>query len=178
MQLRIVRCLGEDLAIQRQGTIEVAESGAHRRVGRTVSAIAGIELEQFLHLPARLEVLVALDQDDCVFVARQAMVGRDGERALEQQFGVIDDIEIQADLREQPHRLDVIAMGQEIPADDILGVAHLAVRVHAEGGHDLGRKLRRGAILDPPRLLRPPFDPSCDRASRAHSSSPAGRYSR
>ena len=99
-------------------------------------------LEQLVELLERLRMLVPLQQRQRVVVARRMIVGREHQHAFEQQFRIVEHVELHADPGEQPHRFDMVAVLQQIVANQALGREHLAVGEHAGGGDDLRRQLR------------------------------------
>ena len=140
VQVRGARRIHQELAVERDRLFVLAEADAGGRVERAVLAILRLELQQLLELRARLAVLVALDQHQRIVVARGAVVGRQREHGLEQQLRIVQHVARDADLRQQAHGLDVIAMLQQIGADDVLGGRQFAVGKQARGQYDLGRQ--------------------------------------
>ena len=141
MQLGVTRRLRQDFTVDRQGLRIIAETCAYRRMGCAVKSVVRIDLEQFLHLLPRAHVLMAAQQGERVLVARGMIIRREHQDVLQQELGVVHDVEFHADLREQPHTLDVIAVGQQVLANDMLGRNDFTVREHAEGGQDLRRQI-------------------------------------
>ena len=139
MQLGVVRRLGQDFTVERQRLAEIAESRAYRRVSGAVGPVVRIGGEKLFHLLPRAHVLMAAEQGDGVLVAGGMILRRERHHSLEEELGVVHDIEFHADLREQPHALDVIAIGQQVLANDMLSGVDLTVREHAEGGQELRR---------------------------------------
>ena len=142
MQLGVIRRLDQDFTVERQRLAVVAEARADRRIGGPVDSVVRIGCEQFLHLLPRAHVLVALEQCHRVLVAGGMVIRRERHHVLEEELGIVGDVEFHADLREQPHALDVIAMGQQVLANDMLGGVDFAVREHAESGEKLRRQSR------------------------------------
>jgi hypothetical protein len=140
VQLGIVGRLRQELQVERQRRRVIAEAGAHRRMRGAVGAVVGIHGEQLLDFLARTHVLMTLQQHDRIVVARLAVLRRHLEDVLQEKFGVVGHVELHADLGEQPHALDVIAMGQQIAAHHPFRIENLAVGIHAEGRDDLGRQ--------------------------------------
>ena len=105
-------------------------------------AVVRVGLQQLLHLLAGSNVLMPLQQHDRVLVAGGIMIRRQRERALEQDLGVVQHIELHADLGQQPHAFDMIAVGEQVLADHPFGIVDLAVGEHAECGGDLDRQAR------------------------------------
>jgi hypothetical protein len=93
-------------------------------------------------LLTRVTMFVARQQGDGVLIADGVIIGLEPQRLLEKMLGVVHGIELHADLREQPHTLDVIAVVPQVLAHDLLRRLNCAVREHAEGGEDLRRQLR------------------------------------
>ncbi len=87
-------------------------------------------------------MLVAIEQCDRVLVAGGMIIGRERHHVLEEKLGIVGNVEFHADLREQAHPFDVIAMGQQVLANDVLGGVDFAVREHAEGGEQFRRQCR------------------------------------
>jgi hypothetical protein len=142
MELGIIRRLGQDLTVQRQGLRIVAESRAYRRASGAIDPVVRISRKEFVHLLARADVLVAVQERDRILVAGGMIVRCEHQHLLEQELGIVHDVEFHADLREQPHTLDVIAMSQQVLAHELLGRRDLAVREHAVCGEDLRRQVR------------------------------------
>jgi hypothetical protein len=66
--------------------------------------------QQLVQLPQGLRGLVALDQGGGVVVAGRIVVGRLLQHRCQQNFRVIEDVELHADASEEPHRLHVVAV--------------------------------------------------------------------
>ena len=104
--------------------------------------LPGSVCEQLLELGHGLHVLVPLQERERVVVSHGLIIGRERERALEQQLRIVEDLELHADARQQAHPLHMITVLQEIAADDLLGRVHLAVGEHAVRGDNLLRQVR------------------------------------
>src|SRR5207302_8778372 len=130
VQLRILRGLGEELPIHAERFRVVAEPDARRRIHRAESAAAGIDLQELARFLERGGVLVALAEHHRVVVARDVIARVEGEQALEEEFGIVEHVELQADLREEPHRLEMIAVLQEKLPQDPLGPIDIALGKH------------------------------------------------
>ena len=138
VQVRIAGGLREHLLVDRQRLIVAAEAHEDGGTRRAEGVIPGIPAEQFVDLFQRPLVLVAQRQHDRVVVADDTVVRFHLEHGFEQHLGIIEDVELHADLGEQPHRIRVErAFGLEIMADDLLGLGEVALREHALGGDDL-----------------------------------------
>ena len=75
------------------------------------------------------------------------MVRRKRQHALQEEFGIIENIELHANLGEKPHALDMIRpCEQELP-NQPLGRKGIALSQHALGSHDLRWQLRQGCDL-------------------------------
>ena len=88
---------------------------------------------------ARLGIAVQLDERLGVLLARGAVVGRKLEHRCQQQLRIVEDPVRDADAREQPHGLDVVAVLQQERADHGLGRLEVAVREEAGGHHHLAQ---------------------------------------
>ena len=67
---------------------------------------------------------------------------------LEQQFRIVVHLELHADLCQQPHTLDVVAVSQQEPADELFGGNDVAVGKQARGGRHLrGQAFQLGDVL-------------------------------
>ncbi len=131
MKIRGRRSFFQYRAIELDRPLVLAESDARRRVADAVSAIGGIDLEQPVELFERPHVLVPPRQHHRVVVTRRMIIGRERENAFKQQFGIVKHVELHADLGEQPHRLDMVAVTSEILANQLFGRKDLAVREQA-----------------------------------------------
>ncbi len=118
----------------------VPETDAHRRVGGAIHPVVRVERKQLLHFLAGANVLVAFQENDGVFVAGLAMLRGQLQHASEQDLGIVRHVEVQADLGEEAHALDVVPMGEQVLAYRLLGVENLPVGVHVEGRDDRGRQ--------------------------------------
>src|SRR5256885_10374797 len=98
VQLRIVRRFSEQLPINAQRLLVIAESDGRRRIHGTKGAIAGIDREEFARLLERGQVLVALAEHDGVVVAGDMAARVEEERALEQKFRIIEHLELHTNL--------------------------------------------------------------------------------
>jgi len=98
---------------------------------------------------------VQLDEHTDVILAREPIVGGLREHRGEQQLGVVVYLVSDADAREQAHRLDVIAVLQQVGADQRLGRLQITVREQPGRGNDVARQLaqcrhvtaRHGGVL-------------------------------
>ncbi len=146
MQLRMIRSLFQQLAVQAKSRLALAQFGADGRLGRQIGAVFRLDLLQHLDLLARLPVLVPLQQDLNVVKARRPVIGFHAQHVLKQQLGIIQDVQLHADLRQQPHAFNVITVRQQIAAHQAFGALDLPIGEHAAGRDDLGRK--RGELGD------------------------------
>ena len=62
----------------------------------------------------------------------------EGEHALEEKFRIVQHVELHADLRQEPHRLEMIAVLQKKLAQDPLGTVDIALGEHP-GSREHGR---------------------------------------
>ena len=106
-------------------------------------------------------MLVAIEQHAPVIVAGGEVVRGALQHRRKQVLGVVEDLECHADAGQQPHRLDVVAVGQQERADQLLGAHDVAIgkqagrrdhlRRHALQGRDLGGGGGRvGTVADHP----------------------------
>src|SRR5260221_4211731 len=77
MQLRLIRRLGQDLTIERQGLAVVAKSRAYRRMSGPVDSVVRIGFEKALHLLPTAHVFMALEPCDRVSVAGGMIIPRE-----------------------------------------------------------------------------------------------------
>ena len=132
-----------------QRLLMVAEPDVGVRTGRAKRAIRRVDLEKPLRLLERSSVLVAQRQHQDVVVAGRVVVGGKHQNALEQKLRVVEHVELHADLREQPHGLNVIAVRLQKRPHDALRSVEIAL------GHEIGRGNDRGRqFRDLGRLLR------------------------
>ena len=78
-----------------------------------------------------------------IVVSRRAMVGRQGQHRLQQQFRIIQHVARDPDLGQKPHRLRMIAMPQEEGADDVFRRRQIAVGEQGCRRHHLGRQIAK-----------------------------------
>ena len=109
-----LRRLHEERAIHLQRPLVLTEPDAGGRVGRPVAAVVRIGLQERLELLKGAHVLVALQERPDEVEARRVVLRRELEHGVEQELGVVEHLELDADAGEQPHRLDVVAVLEEI----------------------------------------------------------------
>ena len=100
VQLRVLGCLRHEVAIGPQGFLVLAESDASRGVKRAESPTGRIDRQKPAGLLQRRGVLVPLGEHLGVVVTGDVIVRRERQHALEQKLGVVEDLELQADLPE------------------------------------------------------------------------------
>ena len=83
---------------------------------------------------------MALAEDVGIVVARRVIVRCEHEHALEQEFGVVKHLLLDADLRQQPHGLDMIAVRAQKLSHQPLGGADFALGEHIGRVDDLARQ--------------------------------------
>ncbi len=86
-------------------------------------------------------MLVPRQESEHIVVARRVIVRGEHQHALEQKFGIVVHVELHPDPGEKPHRLDVIAVGQQVLTYDALRLVNFPVRKHAGGRYHLHREL-------------------------------------
>ena len=142
----------------------LAQPHAGHGVEGAIVAVGRIGGEQPLGLLLRRLVQVALDEHLDVLEARGVVVRRKFEHAFQQQLRVIEDVTLDADARQQAHRLHVVAVLQQEGADQLLRGRELAVREQRRRGDHLRGQLlergdvrrgRRGVLGSPVRRYRP-----------------------
>ena len=118
-----------------EATAGVAVEGPVRRVAR-------LELQELVCLLDRLQVLVTLHEHRRVLVACCAVIWREHQHALEQELGIVEYLELDANLGQQAHRFDVVAVCLQEPAHELLRSVQLALQEQVGRVYDLGRKFR------------------------------------
>ena len=131
----------QQLAVQAHRPLVLAESHAARGIQRLEQGVVGFAFEQHGEFPPRLAVLVHLQQHLGIFTARRMVGGRQFEHGREQQLGVVQHLAHHADPGQQPHAFDVVALAQEVGADQGLSRIHVAVREQPRCRHHFRRKL-------------------------------------
>src|SRR5918994_5693615 len=101
MKLRGVGRTWQELPIRALGFLMVADANAGVGVDRAVGAIVGLYSAKFCYFLERLRVLVPLRQHDRVLVTRGVIGRLELQNALQQKLGVVEDVELHGDLREQ-----------------------------------------------------------------------------
>lgn len=84
--------------------------------------------------------LVTLDQALRIIAACGDVIGHEIEHAGEQQLGIVEHLARHRDLCQQAHRLDLVAMFDEIGADHLLGGFEFAIVEQRGGGNHRGRQ--------------------------------------
>ncbi len=70
------------------------------------------------------------------------IIGCEHQHAFKKQFSIVKHIELHADLGQQSHRFDMVAVCQQVVANQTFSRENLAVGEHAGGGDHLRRQLR------------------------------------
>src|SRR6476646_6788095 len=104
-------------AVEVDGPLVLAETCAGRCVHGLQRAVLRLVPGELFYLAPRLRVAMQLDEYEGVFLAGQAVVRRALEHGSEQYFRIEVHLAFNADAGEEPHRLDVIAVLQEIRAN-------------------------------------------------------------
>ena len=105
----------------------VAEPYSRRRAQGPVIDVLRIELQQSVELLDGFGVLVAVEEHAGVVAAQFYVIRRHFERRRQQNLGVVEHFARDADAREQPHGLDVIAVAQQERANLLFRGGELAI---------------------------------------------------
>src|SRR5437764_11083380 len=95
-QVRSLRAVDQQLAVHLQCLLMPAEATAGLAVEGPVRRVARLELQELAGLLDRLQVLVTLHQHRRVLVARCAVIWREHQHTLEQELGVVEYPELDA----------------------------------------------------------------------------------
>ena len=101
-------------------------------------AVPRIILEKQVEFTTRGHVLMELDEHSRILEARGPVRGCHLQHRRQQQLSVIEHLAGDADARQQPHRLHMIAVLQEKGADHGLRHIQVPVREQTRGGHHPG----------------------------------------
>src|SRR6185437_17151596 len=124
---RILRELLRYFSIDLQGLICTAQSIADERVELSIYRIACILAQQLQDLGQRRLVGPSLGEHPRVFEAGIRIIGPHQQDVLEKNLGIVEDVELDADLREDSNGVDVCAVLLQILSNDLLGCAELAL---------------------------------------------------
>ncbi len=105
-----------------------------------VIPVSRVRPDELPCLLQRLDVLVALQENLNVFVSRQVVIVCQYQHVLQQDFSVIENIELHADLRQEPHRLDVVAVRLQKTANDLFRQKNVAICEQSRRGHHRRRQ--------------------------------------
>jgi len=131
----------QELAIKRNRLVVFAQAHAGRRIGGAIGAIIGVDLQQFVELLHRPDVLVALHEHISVVVPCRVIVGRELQECFKKYLGIIEDIELGADLGEESHALNVVAVRQQELTDQALRFRNIAICKHGRRRYDFHRQI-------------------------------------
>ena len=137
--------------------VVTAKANERIRLQDPERAVGGLDAQQPRGLLERLQVLVPLGQDQRVVVAGRVIVRRKHKDAFEQEFRVVEHVELHPDLRQEAHRLDVVAVFLQEAADHLLREQDVPLREQARGrdhrrrqaAHVVEHGLRRVGFRDP-----------------------------
>jgi hypothetical protein len=166
MDIGVLRRTGEQLSVEPDGTLVLAEGGGGGRVELLEKPVLGLFGEKPVELAAGVEVLVKPDQDLGIFPSRGSIARRQLENGREQDLGVVEHLVHDADSGKQPHAFHMIAVLQEKRAHQGFGRIEVAVREQPGSGHDLLRQVlerrhvtrRHGRVVGLPRHAEEPLE--------------------
>ncbi len=140
VRLGILPVTAQQLAVERNRALMVAESHPRAREQHLQGSAARVVRHELLDLGECFLVAVQLGEDERVLVARRLVVGRALEHRGEQHLGIEVDLVRDADARQQPHRLDVIAVLEEVGPDQRLGRLEITVGEETGAEHHVLRQ--------------------------------------
>ncbi len=141
--------------IQTQRLLALAELSGQSGLRGPIGAVVRLLLKQNRQLLSCQPVLVPLHQHLEVVEPCGRVAGLQGEHALEQHFGIIEHVELQADLCQQAHALDVVPMHAQVLAHPLFGRLDLPIRKHAACCHDVrGQRCQLGDVRRRVRRIR------------------------
>jgi hypothetical protein len=132
---------GEQLPVEPDGALVLAKSHRGCRVQQPQREVPGVVLEKPVEFAAALLVAVQLDQHARVLLAGDAVMRGQREDCREQQLRIVEHLVGDADAGQQPHRLDVVAVLEQVAPDQWLCELQIAIGEQPCGHHDLLRKL-------------------------------------
>ena len=97
MQLRIVRGIDEQLEIQLDTLLLIAEADAGARIQSLVESIVRLEFQQRLEFETCLAVILALEQSSGIVVSCRAIVRGEFQDSLQQQLRVVKHSALDSD---------------------------------------------------------------------------------
>ena len=106
-------------------------------------AVVGLLLEHRLDLSEGLRVPVKLQKHAGVFSARGSIVRCPLEHGRQQDLRIIEYAPGNADARQEPHGLHMIAVREQVGAHPRLGAVEIAVGEQRHAGQHLRRELRQ-----------------------------------
>ena len=142
----IVGRLFGTLAIDAERFIEIADGQVLVGIEHVGLRVVRILLPQQRSLFERLGELLSFLQRADIVEPRTDIVRVELDSRFEQEFRFVVDVETHPDLGKQTHAFDVVAIGLEEMATELLGLVHLAFLDQAGNRQQLGRQ--RGKILD------------------------------
>src|SRR5882762_10840897 len=119
-----------------------AEATASVGVEGPVGRVVRLERQELVCLLDRLQVLVTLHEHGGVLIARCTVVWRKHQYALEQELGIVEYLKLDANLRQQPHRFDVVAVRLQKLAHELLRGVQLALKEQVGRVYDRGWQFR------------------------------------
>ena len=122
-----VRSAGDELLVEPQRLVVTAQADHGRCICRSVRAIVRLELQQLLEFGDAFDVLVTPQKRNRVVIAGGPVVRCQGEHRFQQHVRIVEHVVRQAYAREQPHRLHVISVLQEIRPHDAFGRHQVAI---------------------------------------------------
>ncbi len=143
-----LRRAGQQLRIQIDHRLVVAQADAGRGILLEVVAVVRVAAEQALGLLPRLQVLLLLQERHGVVEARGVVVRRALEHRFQQGLGLGERAALTADARQQAQGADVVAILGQVGPDDVLRRRQIAIGVQTVRRHHRLRQLsQRGQVL-------------------------------
>ena len=127
MQVGRAAGLGDQIAVEADRALMLAETDRDFGGERAIVGIVGVDRQQPVDLGPGLGMSVPPCQALGIIMARGVVIGREAQDGLEQRLGIVEDLACDADPGEQTHRIGMIAVAQQIGADDLLGGHEIAV---------------------------------------------------
>ncbi len=133
VELRILWRLFQQLAIERQSPVVVADPGHCGSKERSIGVIGRGDRHELRNLHAGLLMLLPLEQYECKLVTCGFVAGGWHECPPQKQFGVEFGSGVRGDFCQQAQGLNVLAVEGDVLPDQVLGAADLAIVEPAAG---------------------------------------------
>ena len=128
MQLGIFGCLENQFPEHAQRFVVVSQTYAGSRIDRAERPVLRLDLQQSARLLQRALMFMAPGQHAGVVITGDVIIGSEHQRALEQEFRIVQHIEPDADLSQQAHGLDMIRMRLQEAAQQPLRCMDVSLR--------------------------------------------------